>query len=566
MEDDDRPLILCEGWRFVPQSFALVHQFQILALLDCRVQVAVTDLPYFDDWKPVPGLLPQALDDRLKTLQPMPAGRKPDAVIRVAVPYDFSADPDVPTLVMATSEAGTVRPESVAGQEEIAVAAARSNARIHAPSRWSRDGLVAAGIDTDRISVIGHGIDPGIFLPPSDADRTAIRETLNWQDDFVLLSVGAMTGNKGIDLLFAGFAALLETAPQARLVLKGADALFQSRAMVQACLDDLPTAAKDRVAARLTYFGGNLPLGDMARLYQAADIYVSPYRGEGFNLPVLEAMACGLPVICTAGGATDDFTAPECALPVEAGFDPAARLLSPSLDDLIVQLRRSVEDEVWRLAARAAGPAHVRERHTWSHAAAGLLAALGLDSGETIAGKAAKVEPTGDLRLHIGGEAPKPGWKVFNIQPGAHVDFIGDCTDLSRFENGTVDEIYASHVLEHLGYLDEMPQALKEFRRVLKPGGRLLLSVPDLEVLCRLFLDERLDMENRFHVMRIMYGGQMDPHDYHKVGMTRDFMADYLTVAGFREIERVESFGLFEDTSALAIGGVAISLNMQAVK
>jgi len=170
------------------------------------------------------------------------------------------------------------------------------------------------------------------------------------------------------------------------------------------------------------------------------------------------------------------------------------------------------------------------------------------------------------LRLHIGGETARPGWKIFNIQPGAQVDFVGNCTDLTQFESGSVDEIYASHVLEHLGYLDEIPQALKEFRRVLKSGGRLQISVPDLEVLCRLFLDERLDLENRFHVMRIMYGGQMDPHDYHKAGMTRDFMADYLTVAGFREIERVDNFGLFEDTSTLRIGGVPISLNMQAIK
>lgn len=176
------------------------------------------------------------------------------------------------------------------------------------------------------------------------------------------------------------------------------------------------------------------------------------------------------------------------------------------------------------------------------------------------------MDETTQLRLHIGGEVPKPGWKIFNVEPGAHVDFTGTCTDLSRFESGTVDEIYVSHVLEHLGYLDEMPQALKEFRRVLKAGGRLLLSVPDLEVLCRLFLDDRLDLEKRFHVMRIMFGGQMDPHDYHKAGMTWDFMADYLTVAGFRDIERVERFDLFKDSSTLIVEGVAISLNMRAVK
>ena len=90
--------------------------------------------------------------------------------------------------------------------------------------------------------------------------------------------------------------------------------------------------------------------------------------------------------------------------------------------------------------------------------------------------------------------------------------------------------------------------------------------MPDLEALCRLFLDARLDMEGRFHVMRIMFGGQMDPHDFHKAGLTEAFLADYLAVAGFRAVERVDAFGLFEDTSTLTLGGVPVSLNMRAVK
>jgi predicted SAM-dependent methyltransferase len=170
------------------------------------------------------------------------------------------------------------------------------------------------------------------------------------------------------------------------------------------------------------------------------------------------------------------------------------------------------------------------------------------------------------LRLHIGGEAPKPGWKILNIQPGEHVDFVGSCTDLSEFASGSVEAIYASHVLEHLGYLDELPQALKEFRRVLRQDGLLRISVPDLEALCRLFLDPRLDMSTRFHVMRVMFGGQMDPHDFHKAGLTYEFMADYLAVAGFRNVERVSGFELFADMSSLSLGGIPVCVNLQAVK
>jgi predicted SAM-dependent methyltransferase len=170
------------------------------------------------------------------------------------------------------------------------------------------------------------------------------------------------------------------------------------------------------------------------------------------------------------------------------------------------------------------------------------------------------------LRLHVGGETPKPGWKILNIQPGPHVDFVGTCTDLSRFGAGTVETIYVSHVMEHLSYIDELPVALKAFRRVLRTGGLLRVSVPDFEALCRLFLDPRLDAAMRFHVMRIIFGGQMNPYDFHKAGLTEEFLTDFLTTAGFRDIRRVGEFGLFDDTSGLKLGGIPVSLNMQAAK
>jgi glycosyltransferase involved in cell wall biosynthesis len=370
------PRIVCEGWRFVPQSFALVNQFQILALLDSGASVTVRDWPYLADWRPVPGILPHADEARLKALgAPDP---HPDAVIRVAAPYDFTSAPGVPTLVMVTSETGRIRTENVAGGIPIGEAVAASDALIHTPSRWSRDGLIANGIPADRITVIGHGADTALWRPADEAERQSLRRRLGWGDAFVLLSVGAMSENKGVDLLLAGFAALLETCPRARLVLKGLDAIFRSRDMVSDLLNRLPAARRAAVASQVTYIGNSLPLADLAALFRAADAYVSPYRGEGFNLPVLEAAASGLPVVCTAGGATDDFTAPDFALRVEASFDEGARVLSPSADHLLVQLRRCIEDEAWRRGAQAAGPAFVAAGHTWQHAASGLLRAVGL--------------------------------------------------------------------------------------------------------------------------------------------------------------------------------------------
>ena len=84
-------------------------------------------------------------------------------------------------------------------------------------------------------------------------------------------------------------------------------------------------------------------------------------------------------------------------------------------------------------------------------------------------------------RLHNGGKQVKEGWKILNIQPGEGVDFVGDAADLSQFNGETFDEVYASHVIEHLGYQKELPAALRGIHRIIKPGGVFRMSVPDLE-------------------------------------------------------------------------------------
>ena len=170
------------------------------------------------------------------------------------------------------------------------------------------------------------------------------------------------------------------------------------------------------------------------------------------------------------------------------------------------------------------------------------------------------------LRLHIGGEQVKEGWRILNIRPGPAVDYVGSCTDLGGLADGTVDEVYASHVFEHLGYQAELPRALREVHRILKPSGRFRLSVPDLEILCRMFVHPGLGIEQRFHLMRVIYGGQMNPFDFHKVGYTFEILCQFLGGAGFREARRVPDHGLFQDTSSLRIFGQAISLNVIATK
>lgn len=171
------------------------------------------------------------------------------------------------------------------------------------------------------------------------------------------------------------------------------------------------------------------------------------------------------------------------------------------------------------------------------------------------------------LRLHIGGEIVRDGWKILNVKPGPGVDFVGNCQDLGQFADNSVTEIYASHVYEHLNYVGELQQAMKEAYRVLRPGGLFRLGVPDLDALCRLILDPKLSVEDRFFVQRMIFGGQTGEHDYHKVGLNMQFMTGFLQGTGFKSIRRVPDFaGLFDDTTLQTFLNVPISLNVMAMK
>jgi len=170
-------------------------------------------------------------------------------------------------------------------------------------------------------------------------------------------------------------------------------------------------------------------------------------------------------------------------------------------------------------------------------------------------------------RLHIGGKVRVSGWEVINAVPGEHVDHLGNARDLSQFDDNTFKEIYASHVLEHFDYKNELLIVLKEWKRVMIPGGKIFISVPNMDILAHLFLQkDKLTGEERFFVMRMMFGGHVDEYDYHIVGLNEEFLFSYLHHAGFVNYQRVNNFGLFNDTSNMLFKSYAISLNVIAEK
>lgn len=380
--------VCIEGWRGVSHSIALVNQFQLLAMLDRPdLRLFHRDLPFFmKHWnaKQLPaGFTPQE-QARIDAIAPPPDGLQPDTVLRISSPFRAELTPAQKTLTFMVTECA-LAPECFDGPTPDKSVFTREANRIVTPSRWSRDRLTDWGIDPAGIHVVPHGVKTDTFLPLSPTDRAAGRAALGIApDDVLYLNVGVATWNKGIDLLIQAFARLRQHQPRARLLLKEQKAMYgmgvdRILAQVGRAQPGLLTAD---VLAGISLISGSLDQAQLRALYGVADAYVSPYRAEGFNLPVLEAMACGTPVIVTGGGATDDFCAEPLAvrLPSRPGTkadEPAmfGAFLVPDLDaltDAMTDVARSGQprDTPARLAARSA----LAARHDWHQVTEGLVA------------------------------------------------------------------------------------------------------------------------------------------------------------------------------------------------
>ncbi len=169
------------------------------------------------------------------------------------------------------------------------------------------------------------------------------------------------------------------------------------------------------------------------------------------------------------------------------------------------------------------------------------------------------------LRLHLGGKERREGWTIVNIQPNPQVDVVADISDLTRFADDLVDEVYASHVFEHLS-MSRVGPALVGVHRILKPGGTFRIAVPNLERLATVILDPKVSTYGVWEACRRIFGGDVDEHDRHACGFTPDTMIEALEQCGFTDVRQVESFGLFRDGSEATFLGYRISLNMEASK
>ena len=374
---------MIEGWRGIHHSYALVAQWHCLCILEHDdVELRFVDLPLVSKvWKATPGIFAPEQEEALAKLHAPEPSFVPEATFSMRPQrLDFRAPPSGRKFLFGTAE-NRVLTEFNRGRWRSG-AEVPDTVSVVTPSRWAALAFKRFGLPQERIHVVPHGVDPTV-LCPDEASRRTMRSRFGLNNHFVYMAVGAMTWNKGIDLLVAAFARVIETEPNVRLVLKGADGLYPSREFVRRILTDLPAREREAVCARLVYEGSTLSQQGIAHLLRAADCYVSPYRAEGFNMPVLEAAACGVPLICTTGSPTDEFTDPAFARQIRSTFiqtelsdTESGDALEPDLDHLVELMREASHDRAGTIAAGARAAAYAAERFSWPAVTDVLLAQL----------------------------------------------------------------------------------------------------------------------------------------------------------------------------------------------
>jgi|SRR5665213_4507479 len=137
-----------------------------------------------------------------------------------------------------------------------------------------------------------------------------------------------------------------------------------------------------------------------------------------------------------------------------------------------------------------------------------------------------------DLNIHFGcGEINDPRFINIDARPFPHVHLIDSSPMLRTFRDNRVDSIYACHVLEHFSRTLK-PDILRRWFQILKPGGRLLLSVPDFDKLVKIFQYEW----NVESIEAELMGGQDYTGNFHYSIFNRRHLTDLLARAGFIHI------------------------------
>jgi glycosyltransferase involved in cell wall biosynthesis/Tfp pilus assembly protein PilF len=243
---------------------------------------------------------------------------------------------------------------------------------VWVPSRFVRDSFLQSGVPGDLVHVIPLGADPEHFRPDIPPLPLTTRKR------FRFLFVGGTLWRKGIDVLLDAYTRAFNCGDDVCLVIKdmGVGTFYRGQTAEERIAEIQAAAA----APEIVYLNRELSDEELAGLYTACDCLVHPYRGEGFGLPIVEAMAAGLPVVVTGLGAALDYCDAANAYLVPAAVRRFAEkrvgeletvdypsLAEPEPPALVESLQHILSHPEEAKAKGQAGRARVVAKLTWEH-------------------------------------------------------------------------------------------------------------------------------------------------------------------------------------------------------
>ena len=229
--------------------------------------------------------------------------------------------------------------------------ARRARAVIAVSAATARDVERLLGVPRERIRVVPNGVDTAALRPLPTADVAAFRAA-HGLPERIILYLGTLEPRKNVPRLVRAFAAIRERTG-ATLVVAGGKGWFY---------EEIFRTVRALGLEECVRFPGYVPDAELPLWYNSAEVFAYPSLYEGFGLPALEALACGVPVIAASTSAFPEVVG-------DAGL-----LVDPESDAaLAAALERVLTDPALAGRLRAGGPAHARQ-FSWDASARATLA------------------------------------------------------------------------------------------------------------------------------------------------------------------------------------------------